>query len=422
MFKDLMKFVLKFMARAVLARYHPKIIAITGSVGKTTTKEAIFHAVSEQVPSRASRGNYNNEIGLPLAILGEQSGRKNIFLFLAVVAKFVGLMLGRSYPRILVLEMAADRKGDIGYLASIARPDIAVVTRVGEAHTEFLGDAETIQREKSQLVRALDVRGVAVLNADDARVAAMQSLHRGKVVTFGLHPQAEVRAEEIKTQQLTYGSVFNPELDFSLRFVAVLQDNRIPIESPCNLGNPKVYAMLAALATAAELGLDVTRAAERLRTLPLQPGRLRPMSGIKRTVILDDSYNSSPEAAVESLRILTQIRAKRRLAVLADMLELGRATETAHRKIGRFVQTLGIDLLFCIGMRARFIAEEARAAGLAKSRIFEYASTAEAALPLQRKMQAGDAVLIKGSRGMHLEKVVLEVMAEPERAEELLVH
>lgn len=406
----------------MLARRRPKIIAITGSVGKTGTKDAIYHVLSRKFFVWKSEGNYNNEIGLPLAVLGVKTWKKSVLLGLSVVAAFFRYLAWVKYPEILVLEMGADKKGDIEYLTNIARPDIAVVTRVGAAHLERFGGIEEIQREKSRLAAALKKSGTAILNADDPRVCAMSRLHSGKIVTFGLSAEADVRAEDIEFRQNTTSPHPDPSRDLGIAFWIRKDGKRGSIITRGILGHPQIYSMLAAFAVAGDLGMAREEIFDGLRDFESPAGRLRPLAGIKRALILDDTYNSSPEASVEALRILKQIRARRRIAVLGDMLELGAGTENLHRKIGRLAGTLGIDMLCAVGERAKFISDEARKAGFAKSRIIEFEDSESAGSRLRQKLQEGDAVLVKGSRGMQMEKIVRQIMAEPERADELLYH
>lgn len=420
MTKKILESVLRWMAKLVLQKQRPKIVAITGSVGKTTAKDAIALALATVATVRKSEGNYNNQIGVPLTIIGAKTGKKNLVLWLLVKYKFFKALFTANYPRVLVLEMGADRIGDIEYLTSIARPDVAVVTRVGEAHLEYFQDLESVQKEKAKLIRALPASGVAVLNHDDPRTIAMKQLHRGNIISFGLGENADVRGKNVQIFQGVQEDLRMAAANLGLQFEIVMHRKAISLHLPGLLGNPQVYAILSAFAVGKALGVPENKIAEAMKKFMAPPGRLRPLNGIKNTIILDDTYNSSPEAAVEALKVLRQIRARRRIAVLGDMLELGPATEVAHRKIGRLVRDLGIDLLFTVGERAKFIADEARLTGFARTKVLEFDQASDAGLPLQEKMQEGDIVLIKGSQGVRMEKIVLEVMANPERAGELL--
>jgi len=408
------------MARAVLSRHRPRVVGITGSMGKTTTKQAVAAVLQTRFSVRASSGNFNNEIGLPLSVLGVSSGLSGFSLGASVFLNFFRSFFTSQYPEMLVLEMGADKVGDIAYLTRIAPPHIGLVTRVAEAHTQNFGDVETIQKEKAKIVSALSHSGLAVLNADDARVMAMSQLHKGKIITFGLSEGADVRAMGAEVTQRLFGPEFRAEADLGTKFMIRYNGASYRVEVSGLLGLPQVYALLAGFAAGVSLGIGPKHCAEALIRVAPVPGRLRPISGIKNTIVLDDTYNSSPDAAVEALKVLKQVRARRRLAVLGDMLELGAQTETAHRHLGRIARDLGVDLLFTVGERARFIAEEAWLSGFAKSKIFEFETTEDAAIPLQNKLAEADAVLIKGSQGVRMEKIVLEIMAHPQDASELL--
>lgn len=420
MLKNLFKFILKLMAQAVIWRHKPKVVAITGSVGKTMAKEAIFSVISRRFSAWESAGNFNNEFGLPFSVLGAGSGKNFFWQMFLAKWNFFRFMFSPSYPAVLILEMGADRVGDIAYLTKIALPDIAVITRVGSAHTEFFGDIETVQREKSQLVKSLKKSGIAILNADDPRVAAMRHMHSGKTVTFGLGDGADVRATAVMVQQLTLGSALDPSVDFGMKFLIEYRGFSHPVFLKGCLGLPFVYACLAAFAVGIAMKIGVDDVISSLQQFSAKPGRLRPLAGIYQSIILDDTYNSSPEAVIEALKVLKQIRGRRRIAVLGDMLELGVVTQTAHRRIGRLVRELGVDLLFTVGQHSRLIAAEAKARGFAKTKIFEFETAQQAVMMLEKKITQGDVVLIKGSQAVRMEKVVKQIMAQPNKAVDLL--
>lgn len=419
--RSIARFKLRIAAQLVLRRHRPIVIDVTGSVGKTGTKDAIACVLSGRYRVRKSHGNYNTEFGVPLAILGVEPKDSKIMLWAEVVVRFIKEILTTKYPQVLVLEMGADRIGDTSYLTSIAPPHISVVTRVGEAHLEFFKDMETVQREKSQLVSALDKEGVAVLNGDDPRVAAMASVCAGRVVLYGFSENADVKVSQVQVRQEPDANLGDPNQSLGSRFTICYSGKEYPMTTTGTLGRPHAYYALSAFAVGASLNIEPQEMIESLASFAPPPGRLRPIEGIKHTIILDDTYNSSPEALAESLRVLKQVRGRRRIAVLGDMLELGPITERAHRQIGRLVKDLHIDLLYTVGSRARFIADEARACGLAKTKAIEYDTSSQVGLPLQDRLKEGDVVLVKGSQGMRMERIVLEIMAYPEKARQLLV-
>ncbi|PIR97517.1 MAG: hypothetical protein COT91_01010, partial [Candidatus Doudnabacteria bacterium CG10_big_fil_rev_8_21_14_0_10_41_10] len=385
--KNILQLILKYLAKTILWRHKPVVVAVTGSVGKTGTKAAIATVLRQSFFVWENSGNYNNEIGTPLAILGSESPGKNIFLWIKVFIRFLYLLVTPRYPQVLVLEMAADRRGDIKYLTTIARPHIAVVTRISEAHTEFLGDLESVQREKAELVRALPHGGVAILNADDHRVMAMKNLFFGNTISFGLREDAVVRAVDIRTRQEADSNLKNPEQAIGLNFKIKSRGTSRSVFIPGVVGRANVYVLLSAFAVGLKFGLKPDEIVNAFVNFSPPPGRLRPLAGIKHTVIIDDTYNSSPEAAFESLRALTEVKGRRRIAVLGDMLELGEFTESSHRKLGRMVKDLRLDLLFTVGARAKFIADEARKRKFGKTKIREFNSSIEAAVPIQNRLK-----------------------------------
>jgi len=418
--KKIVQLILAGFAKIVLLTKKPRIVGITGSVGKTGTKESIAAVVGKKYRMRASYGNFNNEFGLPYTILGIHEPKFFPLNFLQTIFAFLKSLLDKNYPEILILEYAADRPGDIEYLTNIARPNISVVTKVGSAHMEFFQAVEDLQLEKAQLVKALPKSGLAILNADDPRVLAMKRVSKAGVVSYGIAHDADVKGGDVMTQQVQDAHLKDPDQAISLRFTIQTSDGTVKCVLPGRVGLPVVYESLAAYAVAKALGISDKTYCEAMEGQKSAPGRLRLLSGIKDSILIDDSYNSSPEAATESLKALSNIKARRRLAVLGDMMELGTETERAHRKVGRLVRDLRLDYLVTVGPRAKFIADEARNYGFAKTKIWEFENVFEAGLKVQNLIKEGDVILIKGSQAVRLEKIVKEVMGQPDRAGELL--
>ena len=420
-FKAVFKWKLRLIASWVLKFHKPVIIAITGSVGKTSTRITIESILHKNYRVSRSQDNFNNEFGLPFTILGVPAGINRIVLPIAAAFYFFKSIFSQRYPEVLVLEMGADRPGDIAYLTKIAKPHIAVVTRIGHSHTEFFGDLASVQREKGELIRALPKDGIAVLNADDPRVLAMQNLHnKGRVIKYGFSETSDVLAENYSVAPIELESGVTSEIEYGMRIDLVYKSERSKASLKGMIGRPAAYAVLSAISVALAMKIPMSRIFQALSELKPQPGRLRIIAGIKHTLLIDDSYNASPESIAEALRLLTQVRGRRKIAVLGDMLELGQATEQLHRTVGKLAADLQVDLLFTVGLRAKFIAEEARLAGIAKTKVKEFESVFEAGLELQNRLKEGDVVLIKGSQGIRMEKIVEEVMAFPNKAGELL--
>ncbi len=406
------------LSKAILRSYHPTVIGITGSVGKTSTKEAIALVLAEDHRVRASSKNYNNEIGVPLTILGTRSPGRSIFGWVGTFLRGLLLLLFRSraYPEILVLEMAADHKGDIAYLTELAPCHIGVLTGISHAHTEFLGTVDDVAQEKSAIITHLGVSDIAILNADDQRVLALREQTQARVITFGFSENADVYAHTL--------SLTKPDGDtfFALQGTIAYGNNTAQFRVSCLVGQHQLLAPLAAVAVAIATDVPFVAAVKRIQGYKVPDGRMRQLAGIKHTLLLDDTYNSSPAAADAALATLAQVPASgRKIAVLADMAELGSYSDEDHRSIGEIVQELGIDILITVGPQSKKTAQTAVEHGMAKDHVFSFDDAMTAAKFLQERIEQGDVVLLKGSQVFRMEKAVKEVMADPERAGELLV-
>lgn len=345
------------------------VIGVTGSNGKTTTKEMIARILATAGPVAATQANQNNEIGVPLTLL----------------------TIGREH-RAAVVEMGMRAPGEIAQLAEIARPTIGVVTNVGPTHVEFLGSVEGVARAKAELVEALPAEGYAVLNADDSRVKAMAGRTRAQVITYGLADEADVRAERVEYRGLE-GS----------RFILNGPGEKAPIILKLP-GRHQVHNALAAAAVAFALGLDAKAVQEGLIGV-----RTQMRMSVKRlgmgVVLIDDAYNASPLSVRSALLSLGDVEGKRRVAVLGGMLELGALAKEAHLEVGRLVAAAGVQRLIAVGDEARWIIEGALAAGLAPDRVTHFPDAESAARAVERWVAPHDAILVKGSRGFRLEQV-----------------
>jgi len=420
MLEKILQIILYFFARAILKKYQPEIIGITGSAGKTSARDAIGAVLSAKFSVRKNFKNYNNEIGLPLTIIGRNSGGRSPLRWLAIFLAAVKLLIikDKAYPRILVLEMGADRIGDLIYLTALAPPKIGVITSIGPAHLEFFKTLEKIAEEKSILIKCLPASGWAVLNHDDFRVSGLKNLTSAQVLTYGLNAGADLSAGEIN---LSRGRGQQPAgLSFKLTYAG----STVPVFIPNILGEHSVYAVLAGAAVGLVYNLNLLEVAEALKNFESPPGRMRLIDGLNSSFIIDDSYNASPQSTLAAVKTLGSININaggKKYALLGDMLELGDYTEKGHRQVGAAMAENKIDYLIAVGERANFIVEAAKQAGLNSERIFHFASAIEAGEFLRDKLKAGDVVLVKGSQGMRLEKAIKEIMAEPLRAKELLV-
>jgi len=366
---------LQSLGRSARQLWNGTVIGVTGSAGKTTTKETIAALVATEFPTGRNLGNLNNHLGLPLSILRLADNAK-----------------------VAVLEMGMNHEGEIRDLAAIAQPQIGVVTNVGWAHTENFSDGiEGVARAKSELIQALPREGTAVLNADDPRVREFRKLHSGRTILFGFaegSEAAEVRAENVR---------LSPQ---GARFRALGVDFESPLA-----GRHGVSNVLAGIAAARALGIAPERLRDAVRSL--SPGKMRgEQTRVNGVTIINDCYNANPEAMRSMLELLRDTPATRRIAVLGEMLELGPEAEALHRSLGRFVAEQGIDAVIGIRGAGRWIADEAIAAGLSGGAALFFDTPEKAGDYLKGFLKPGDAVLFKGSRGVRVERALEGALAE----------
>ena len=425
--KNIVKKILRGLAKAILKKYQPDIIGVTGSFGKTSAKEAIFTVLSHKFNVRRNIKNYNNEIGLPLTIIGAGSGGRSTWLWLGVFIKALVMLAWkeRSYPEVLILEMAVDRPGDMPYLIDLAPCKIGVVTNIGPAHLEYFKTLERIAREKSLLVSHIDKNGWAILNGDNQYVCEMQETIRAKVLTYGFKNEADIRASEIKIlpgETNSGGEEIEDGGTLGLNFKLTHRGSTVPVFLPNILGEHLIYAALAGTAVGISYAMNLVEISQSLRFFAAPRGRMNLIPGLKNTMIIDDTYNAGPDSTLAAIKALGKINSQnKKFAVLGDMLELGSFTDEAHEIIGRAVRENKIDILITVGERAKIIAAEAEKRGMAPDQIFSFSDALTAGRFVQDRIEPGDIILVKGSQGMRMEKIVKEIMAEPLKAKDLLV-
>lgn len=358
--------------RRVLAQRQPglRVIGITGSVGKSTTKELVAEVLDQRYHTLKNPGNLNNEIGLPLTLLS----------------------LGEGHER-AVLEMGFYVPGEIAFLCDLALPQVGVITNVGTVHAERAGTQAEIARGKAELVEALPPppEGVAILNYDDPWVREMASKTRARVFFYGMDPAADLWADNVEGLGLD-------GIRFRLHYRHEVLHLRVPL-----IGRHSVHTVLRAAAVGLVEGLTWQEIVSGLRSEHAQL-RLVAVKTETGALILDDTYNASPESTLAALNLLSEIEG-RRVAVLGDMLELGQYERRGHEMVGARAAGV-VSELITVGERARMIAASARRAGLSPRLVTELASTEEAIEFLKDRLKEGDVVLVKGSRGMHMEQIV----------------
>jgi UDP-N-acetylmuramoyl-tripeptide--D-alanyl-D-alanine ligase len=417
LFKSIVVSILVFESKILLRRHNPIIIAITGSVGKTSMKDAIYSILKKHYPTRKSEKSFNSDIGVPLTVLGLPNAWNNPFLwFKNIVDGFFIALFSKNYPQYLILETGIDRPGDMSKLTDWMKPDYVVLTRFPDVpvHVEYFPNPQAVVTEKMKLVEALKPEGMVIYNHDDQIIQNELKSVRHKTIGFSRYLSSQYTASN---DQVYYHDDVPAGLSFDIDDL----DEKYNVKIAGVLGSQHVYTYAGAIATASQCGVMVKDAVDDLITHVSPPGRMKIIKGIKGSVIIDDTYNSSPAAAEQAVIALKEIKhAKRKIAVLGDMLELGRFSAREHERIGELVAE-SVDILFTVGIRARKIAETALEYGLSEKVIFQYDDVGKAGRELQNLIQSGDVILIKASQGIRAEKMVEEIMQEPEKACELLV-
>lgn len=362
---------LQALARSVVDEYRPRIVGITGSIGKTTTKEFTAGMLSKRFRVLKSEGNFNNRLGLPLSLLKYRPGQE-----------------------IAVLEMGTSGSGEILALTRTAPPDVAVITNVHPVHLEFFRTMEAIAQAKKEILDGTKPGGTAVLNGDDERIKTIGQNWTGRRITFGFSAECDVQAGPVR-------KLGEAGMVFELRVEDRTGEVRFPF-----LYEDYVSNLLAAVGAAHALSLPFEAIVESIPRFSPFPGRGKLIRLGRDRLLVDDSYNSNPKALEAALKGLTSLPAKRRIAALGDMLELGPEEIDFHRKAGKQVVAHGWDELWAVGPLARHIAAGALDAGLPENRVRTFATSEEAAAGIPSLVREGDLILVKGSRGIKTELLV----------------
>lgn len=417
LFKAIVTRILTWQARTLLRRTKPTIIAITGNVGKTSTKDAIYTVLKKHRHTRKSQKSYNSELGVPLTVLGLPNAWSNPIGWLKnMFDGCLQLIVPGEYPEVLVLEMGVDRPGDMARLCEWITPDVVVLTRLPDVpvHVEYFDSPDAVVQEKMHLVRALKLDGTLVYNHDDELIRRAIADIPQTAVGFSRYSLSQFTAS---ADQVVYEDGTAQGLEFKLTHV----DTTMALTVNGSLGVQHAYNYAAAVAVADQFDIALKDAVAALAENQPPAGRMRLIPGIKHTQIIDDTYNSSPTAAERALLTLKELKGgQRKIAVLGDMLELGQYSTNEHEKIGALAAEC-CDLLVTVGVRARKFATGALAHGLSEKNILQYDAIERAAQELQNMLKRDDIVLVKASQGIRGEKLVQEIMAEPEQAEVLLV-
>jgi UDP-N-acetylmuramoyl-tripeptide--D-alanyl-D-alanine ligase len=419
--KKIVIFILTLEAKLVLLRFRPKVIALTGSVGKTTTKDAIYSALNKSVHIRKSQKTYNSEFGVPLTILGLNTGWSNPLVWTLNLIKGAFVVFSFKYPKWLVLEVGVDKPGDMKSVAKWLKPDVVVLTTFPTVpvHVEFFNSPEEVIEEKRQLVRYMKKDGALILNADDERVMATKEISKNKIYTYGKTEEADVYYDNLS---IVYEDVDGVNSPTGMSFKVNYEGNSIPVSIPGVLGVQHVYPVVASLAVGISEGLLPTDMVNSLAYHQAPKGRMNIIEGVNKSTIIDDTYNASPIAMQRAIELLGDLEVEgKKIAVLGDMLEIGSFSVKEHNKIGALVNDLKIDYLITVGMRSEAIASEAIELGMKKENVLSFEKHNGVSDKLSKLITSGSAVLVKGSQSIRLEKVVESIMKNPDRKKDLLV-
>ncbi len=355
--KKILIYILELEAKYVLEKYKPKIIAVTGSVGKTSTKDSIYTIMSPYFFVRKSEKSFNSEIGVPLTVLGLQNGWNNPFIWFRNIVEGLELIFFKNnYPSCLILEVGADKPGDIKRITKWLHPDVTVITRIGSVpvHVEAFESRQDLINEKAYLVRALKPEGVLILNADDDDVIGMRALARQRLITFGVQRPADINASN---ERILYEEIDGVRQPVGFGFKVDFSGNSVPIELPHVLGVQHLYPVLAAIAVGSSQGLNMVEVTQAMKDHVPPRGRMNVLRGINNSTIIDDTYNSSPVALGEAFEVFKKIEVVgKKIAVLGDMLELGKFSAEEHKMAGRIIAKIA-DRLITVGVRARLMKE-----------------------------------------------------------------
>ncbi len=418
--KSILQKILRNISKSIIKHQKPIIIGVTGSVGKTGTVEAIYHVLKNKFSVRKTIGNYNNEIGLPLTIIGKKTANRSLIGWLKIFNSGLKQIRSKNYPKILVLEMGVDKPNDMDYLLDLAKPSISVITAIGKrpVHVEFFKGPKELLLEKAKIISCLNSADTAILNYDDIAVRLSAKQTKAKTITFGFIKGSELQADNLSLNADFSQGQSLQGYNFKMRY----QGKEVPVRLKNIFSKTQIYAVLAAAACAISMKINLVEISELLFDYKAPRGRMNLIPGIKGSYLIDDTYNASPEATLSALNTLKEIKTSgRKIACLADMLELGALTVEAHKDIGKLASQ-SADYIVAVGKASEYIASEAISLGFSKDKVFTFQNSEEAGLFVQNKiLKSGDLVLIKGSQSMRMEKITKELMAEPERAQELLV-
>jgi len=415
LFKKIIYTILKWEASLVLKRFKPRIIGVAGSVGKTSTKDAIYASLKDFVVIRKNQKSFNSEIGVPLTILGLETGWNSPSVWIKNIFLGIKVLFSKEYPEWLVLELGTDRPGDMKKLISWISLDYAVFTRFPEVpvHAEYFTKAQDVNDEDAQMMFGLKKEGVLVLNADDSLIAELALKSTFKTLWYGFNAKKNGVGVSHIEMQYKDSQVVGQHIKINFG------SNSVPFTISGAIGIQHTYPILASLVVAKDLGINVLDVLQSLNSYKVPVGRMNILQGVQGITLIDDTYNSSPIAVELAIKSLAEVEADTKIAVLGDMAELGKYTQAEHKKVAHILKEQKINHLIAMGERAELIGEEAQDIGI--KNVFPALSYTDAADKIIEWTHKNTVVLIKGSQSARMEKVVYELLKDKTQAKRVLV-
>lgn len=396
------QYILKYLAKLILWRYKPLVVGVTGSVGKTSTKEAIYTILKKKFNVERNIFNLNTEIGMPLTIIRGKDAKRNIFLWLYNFFHTFWLLIFKTkkYPKILVLEMSEDAPGMIKYLVDLARPKIGVITIIGNppVHLKYYKSVEQVIEEISYLPQSLPLDGKIILNADNYLVLNFREKTVAETITYGFSEESYVKITDYKL--INTEDLENIGMSFRLEY----KGSFVPVRLKGIFGKPQIYALTAATAVGLSLGMNLVEIAEAMEDYRIVKGRTKFIPGINNIWILEDTYNACPDSVQAAIDLIKEIPAKRKILILGDMKELGELSPEAHKKIGQEIGKIA-DVFVAVGEEMA-LAKKVVDKEYPDIESFWFENSEQAKESVKKIIKKGDLVLVKGSRVMEMEKIV----------------
>jgi len=411
--KSVVALALAFISRVVIYRYQPRIVMITGSVGKTSTKDAVAAVLTERFFVRKSEKSFNSELGVPFTILGVENPWSNPFeWFMVLKSSLALLILPNHYPNMLVLEVGADKPGDLARILRFATPNAVVVTRLPEipVHVEAYASPEAVREEEFSPAYALSAEAPLIVSSDDPYALDNAKRTPAHIISYGVTDGATVRISDIDFYE-SKGTVAGMHSSVSLQG----KQGKLVVKG--SVGKTQILPAAAALAVAFAFDIPLSDALNALKGYKPPRGRGRLLTGKNDSIIIDDSYNASPaavEEALATLKIFPIAGTGRRIAVLGDMLELGRHSVLEHERIAELVGD-SADIIIAVGIRARAFTVAPK-----RAEVIHFDNSYSAAAALPAFVREGDVILVKGSQSIRTERIVEALLANPADASQLV--